>query len=113
MEHLDLRSSSTQTKILGTIVSILGALVMVFYKGPTILSSSATPESSQSLHFSLRTSQTNWTKGGLLLVADKLLISIALVLQAIKFIVEFSDLYNITNIDFAFLSEGEQNLNLF
>ncbi|GMN34022.1 hypothetical protein TIFTF001_046768, partial [Ficus carica] len=82
MEHLDLRSSSTQTKILGTIVSILGALVMVLYKGPTILSRSATTESSQSLHFPLRTSQTNWTKGGLLLVADKLLNSSSLILQA-------------------------------
>lgn len=82
MEHLDLRSSSTQTKILGSIVSILGALVMVLYKGPTILSRTTTTESSQSLHFSLRTSQTNWTIGGLLLVADKLLMSSCLVLQA-------------------------------
>jgi hypothetical protein len=40
MEILALRSSITQAKIMGTIASISGALVVVFYKGPTIISPS-------------------------------------------------------------------------
>ena len=38
MDVLDLRSSITQAKIMGTIVSISVALIVVFYKGPTIMS---------------------------------------------------------------------------
>uniref|UniRef100_A0A1S8ACC5 WAT1-related protein n=1 Tax=Citrus limon TaxID=2708 RepID=A0A1S8ACC5_CITLI len=36
MEKLALRTLSTQAKIIGTMVSISGALVVVLYKGPTI-----------------------------------------------------------------------------
>ncbi|KAF3958326.1 hypothetical protein CMV_016756 [Castanea mollissima] len=38
MEVLALRSSITQAKIMGTIVSISGALIVVFYKDPAIMS---------------------------------------------------------------------------
>ena len=73
MENLALRCSITQAKIMGTIVSISGALVVVFYKGPTIISSS------QSTSLSLRspqgTSETQWVIGGLLLAASNLLFS--------------------------------------
>ncbi|GMY13441.1 WAT1-related protein At5g40240-like [Fagus crenata] len=80
MENLALRSSITQAKIIGTIVSISGALVVVFYKGPTIiLAASQSP--SISLHFPLGSSQTNWIIGGLLLAAEYLLVSIWYILQ--------------------------------
>ncbi|GMY13443.1 WAT1-related protein At5g40240-like [Fagus crenata] len=80
MEILALRSSITQAKIMGTIASISGALVVVFYKGPTIIS--ASPESpSPSLHFPLDSSQTNWIIGGLLLAAEYLLLSIWFIVQ--------------------------------
>ena len=83
MEVMNLRSSITRIKIIGTVVSILGALVVVLYKGPAIIS----PESSspQSVSFALRyplgTSLTNWVIGGLLLVSQTLLGSIWYIFQ--------------------------------
>lgn len=62
MESVALRSSSTQAKVIGTLLSISGALVAVLYKGPILLSS---PPSNELPH-SLRTSETNWLIGGLL-----------------------------------------------
>ncbi|KAJ4729169.1 WAT1-related protein [Melia azedarach] len=80
MEKLALRSMSTKTKIIGTIVSISGALVVVLYKGPTVLSSPASTDTA-SLQVPLGSSQTNWIIGGLLLSADYLLLSFWYVVQ--------------------------------
>lgn len=76
MENIDMRSKTTRSKIVGTILSISGALVAVLYKGPTVLSfasSSPSLPSSLSLQYPLRTSKTNWALGGLLLVFENLL----------------------------------------
>ena len=73
MENLALRSSITQAKIIGTLVSISGALVVVFYKAPTIISPSQSP--SLSLHSPRGTSETKWVIGGLLLAVEYLLLS--------------------------------------
>ncbi|KAF3976351.1 hypothetical protein CMV_000460 [Castanea mollissima] len=73
MENLALRCPITQAKIMGTIVSISGALVVVFYKGPTIISSSQS--TSLSLNSPQGTSETQWVIGGLLLAASNLLFS--------------------------------------
>ncbi|XP_023874356.1 WAT1-related protein At5g40230 isoform X3 [Quercus suber] len=73
MENLALRSSITQAKIIGTLVSISGAFVVLFYKGPTIISPSQSP--SLSLHSPRGTSETNWVIGGLLLAVENLLFS--------------------------------------
>ncbi|PON75973.1 Plant-drug/metabolite exporter [Trema orientale] len=78
MEIIDLRSSTTQAKVIGTIVSISGALVAVLYKGPTILSS----QSPKVSYHSLGMSQTNWAMGGFLLITDHLLSAAAHILQA-------------------------------
>lgn len=83
MEKLALRSMSTKTKIIGTIVSISGALVVVLYKGPTVLSSPASTDTA-SLQVPLGSSQTNWIIGGLLLSADYLLLSFWYVVQVIS-----------------------------
>ncbi|XP_037491574.1 WAT1-related protein At5g40240 isoform X2 [Jatropha curcas] len=78
MEKVDLRSKSTQSKITGTLVSILGALMMVFYKGPTILStSSTTPSSNESLGSSL----SNWVIGGFLLALQHILYAFLFIIQ--------------------------------
>ncbi|XP_030931574.1 WAT1-related protein At5g40230-like [Quercus lobata] len=79
MENLALRSSITQVKIIGTLVSISGALVVVFYKGPTIIS----PSQSLSLspHSPRGTSETKWVIGGLLLAVEYLLLSGCSILQ--------------------------------
>ncbi|PON75970.1 Plant-drug/metabolite exporter [Trema orientale] len=78
METLDLRRSTTQAKVIGTLVSISGALVAVLYKGPTILSS----QFPKVTHHFLGTSQTNWALGGLLLAVNELLNSASHILQA-------------------------------
>ncbi|KAJ7974535.1 WAT1-related protein [Quillaja saponaria] len=82
MEKVAIRSSSTQAKIMGTIVSISGALLVVLYKGPIILSTpSLSPSPSLSLHYPLQSSQTNWILGGLLLTAGYLLLSVCYIVQ--------------------------------
>ncbi|RYR54691.1 hypothetical protein Ahy_A06g029996 isoform B [Arachis hypogaea] len=66
MEKATLKSSSTQAKIIGSIVSIIGALVVTLYKGPIVLSASA---SSSSL-LSSSSSQEDWVLGAFLLAAS-------------------------------------------
>ncbi|XP_015971575.1 WAT1-related protein At4g15540 isoform X1 [Arachis duranensis] len=66
MEKATLKSSSTQAKIIGSIVSIIGALVVTLYKGPIVLSASA---SSSSL-LSSSSSQGDWVLGAFLLAAS-------------------------------------------
>ena len=83
MENLALRSSITQAKIIGTLVSISGALVVVFYKAPTIISPSQSP--SLSLHSPRGTSETKWVIGGLLLAVEYLLLSGCSILQVLLF----------------------------
>ncbi|KAJ4848505.1 hypothetical protein Tsubulata_047760, partial [Turnera subulata] len=80
MERLVLRSSSTQAKIMGTVVSISGALVVTLYKGPIVW---PTPSGTQSisLHQSLASSHSNWVIGGLLLATDYVVWSILFVVQ--------------------------------
>ncbi|KAJ7974532.1 WAT1-related protein [Quillaja saponaria] len=82
MEKVALRSSTTIAKIMGTMVSISGALVVVLYKGPAILSvPSLSPSPSLSLNNPLRSSQTNWILGGLLLTTSNLLNSVVFIIQ--------------------------------
>ncbi|KAM3713656.1 hypothetical protein ACJW30_01G274400 [Castanea mollissima] len=65
MEVLALRSSITQAKIMGTIVSISGALIVVFYKDPAIMSVASIEPN-----------------GSLLLATQYLLASICYIVQA-------------------------------
>ena len=82
MEVPALRSSITQAKIMGTLVSISGALMVVFYKGPTIISiASQAPPLPH--HFPLGSSQTKWVIDGLLLAVDYLLTSIWFIVQVL------------------------------
>ena len=82
MEVLAMRSSITQAKIMGTLVSIPGALIVVFYKGPTIISiASQAPPLTH--HFPLCSSQTKWVIGGLLLATDCLLTSMWYIVQVL------------------------------
>ncbi|XP_043808176.1 WAT1-related protein At5g40240 isoform X2 [Manihot esculenta] len=68
MEKLDWRSSSTQSKIIGTIVSIMGALMMVLYKGPKLESSTSSKTSPISLHHQhMGSPLSHWLIGGLFL----------------------------------------------
>ncbi|KAH9742039.1 WAT1-related protein [Citrus sinensis] len=79
MEKLAFRSLSTWAKILGTIVSVSGAMLVVLYKGPTIISTSSMP--SQSLQWPLQSTQSRWVIGGILLLIENLLISVWYIIQ--------------------------------
>lgn len=77
MEKLKSKSISSLAKSLGTLVSIAGALVVTFYRGPAIMISSPS-----TLHQQLLASQqASWIIGGVLLAADCVLTSAWLILQ--------------------------------
>ncbi|KAE8695626.1 WAT1-related protein [Hibiscus syriacus] len=79
LETVALRSSSSQAKIMGTIASISGALLVVLYKGPTVFSS---PSSSPGLlQWPLESSDPNWVTGGILLLVAYMLFSIWYIVQ--------------------------------
>ncbi|XP_060672751.1 WAT1-related protein At5g40240-like isoform X2 [Ziziphus jujuba] len=83
MENVGLRRTSSHAKIIGTVVSISGALVALLYKGPTLLSSSSPVPSNKPHQYplALATAQTNWIIGGLLLSAEYFLLSIWYIIQ--------------------------------
>uniref|UniRef100_A0A7N0T2G2 WAT1-related protein n=1 Tax=Kalanchoe fedtschenkoi TaxID=63787 RepID=A0A7N0T2G2_KALFE len=74
MEKLNLRNSISQAKLCGTLLSIAGALTVVLYKGPIVLSTT----SRFSLHQLL---QKNWIIGGTLLATEYLLLAIWYIIQ--------------------------------
>ncbi|XP_057982828.1 WAT1-related protein At3g28050-like [Malania oleifera] len=86
MEKVDLSRPSSQAKVLGTIVSIAGASVVTFYKGPPIIVAPSQPSSSGLLHLqhlnSSSSSQSNWLLGSLFLTAEFLLIPLCYIIQA-------------------------------
>ncbi|XP_022739955.1 WAT1-related protein At5g40240-like isoform X2 [Durio zibethinus] len=82
MEKVALRSSTSQAKIMGTIASISGALVVVLYKGPKVLSSSPWTLSSVLHQWPLESSsESNWVIGGILLAVAYLLFSFLYIIQ--------------------------------
>ncbi|CAK7326938.1 unnamed protein product [Dovyalis caffra] len=79
LEKLDWRSSSTLAKSMGTIVSIAGAFIVSYYKGPSLLIA----PSPSNLHHQLLSQQSNWIIGGLLLAVDCVAASAWLIIQAL------------------------------
>ncbi|CAK9169380.1 unnamed protein product [Ilex paraguariensis] len=77
MENLDLKSSRSQIKILGTLVSISGALIVTLYKGPPIaslstpslsLSSKVSLPSQQPFSSNMLTTANNWVLGNCFII---------------------------------------------
>ncbi|GMJ04233.1 Usually multiple acids move in and out Transporters 40 [Hibiscus trionum] len=81
MEKVALRSSISQAKIIGTIVSVSGALVVILYKGPRVFASSTTSLSVSLHQWPLVSSESNWVVGGLLLALGYLLFSFSIIVQ--------------------------------
>ncbi|CAH8300500.1 unnamed protein product [Eruca vesicaria subsp. sativa] len=73
MERVVLRSSATQAKLIGGVLSISGALVVVLYKGPKVLSAAALTPSSES----------GWLIGGILLASHYFLASVWYIVQTL------------------------------
>ena len=81
MEKATLTSSSTQAKIAGSIVSIIGALVITLYKGPIVLSA-LSPSQSPSINSPLGSpSQGDWVLGASLLVVAYILAPLSYIVQ--------------------------------
>ncbi|KAH7867382.1 hypothetical protein Vadar_032764 [Vaccinium darrowii] len=91
MEKVDLRSSRSRVKIMGTLVSISGALIVTLYKGPSIgslpVQSPSIPSEgsfpSQPSLFNMLATKSNWILGGLFLVIACLSLSIWNTSQAV------------------------------
>lgn len=83
MEKLQFRSLSSQAKIIGTLVSITGALVVVLYKGPIVITTHHHDSrlSFMSIVFRAMSEQADWIVGGALLATAYILLSIWDILQ--------------------------------
>ncbi|WCJ20928.1 nodulin MtN21 /EamA-like transporter family protein [Euphorbia peplus] len=80
METVSLKKSSSQAKVLGTIVSITGAFVVTLYKGPPITIASSSP-SVQLHHQSLHSPNSNWVLGGIFLTSEYILVPLWYIVQ--------------------------------
>ncbi|KAL2523449.1 WAT1-related protein [Forsythia ovata] len=91
MEKLALRSSRSQAKIVGTLVSITGAFVIILYSGPILVKMPAPqklPEVTNSLDTSTTSSESNWIAGGILLAASYVIVSIWYIYQS-KVVIDY------------------------
>jgi hypothetical protein len=77
IENLDLRRSSSQDKVLGTIVSVSGAFVIILYKGLVILK----PSSQSNFLITSQQSNSKWVFGGLMLALSCVLSAIWNIVQ--------------------------------
>ncbi|MED6172938.1 hypothetical protein PIB30_054579 [Stylosanthes scabra] len=81
MEKVAMKSSSSQAKILGTIVSISGAFVVTLYKGPPIIIIHAPSFSLHRPINALSSVDQSWAIGGLLLMAEYILVPMWYIVQ--------------------------------
>ena len=103
METVDWRSSSSQAKCLGAVVSIAGAFVVTLYKGPPIAKNVSLNNIATQLLFS---SQSEWILGGLFIASDCLVSSLWYILQ-VRLLVTIISFYKAQRKSFFFF------LNLF
>uniref|UniRef100_A0A7N0SWE5 EamA domain-containing protein n=2 Tax=Kalanchoe fedtschenkoi TaxID=63787 RepID=A0A7N0SWE5_KALFE len=87
MEKVRLGSLKSQVKILGTIVSISGALTVTFYKGPSLWSASTPSQSNfhSTPHFTssdMLASASDWVIGGFFFAVASLSVATWSILQA-------------------------------
>ncbi|PIN23557.1 hypothetical protein CDL12_03720 [Handroanthus impetiginosus] len=82
MEKIEIRSISSQAKIIGTVLSIAGAFVVVLYNGPAVIRSHAHQPSLHSISLHQVSAQSNWVIGGVALAAEYIIVSIWYTYQA-------------------------------
>ncbi|XWS40781.1 hypothetical protein CRYUN_Cryun17cG0024900 [Craigia yunnanensis] len=90
MEKLVWKRTSSQAKVMGTIISIIGAFVVTLYKGPAIVIASTPsmslqkPLSSSTTNLisgGLRSANPNWVIGGVFLTAEYILVPLWYIVQ--------------------------------
>ncbi|XP_027188004.1 WAT1-related protein At3g28050-like isoform X2 [Cicer arietinum] len=102
MEKLSAKSRSSNAKVIGSIISIAGAFVLTFYKGPSIINADThlTSLFHQPIAF-IKSVDSSWAFAGILLTLDYFLVSLWYILQ-VHILKEFPDeltlvlLYSIT-----------------
>ncbi|GFY88315.1 hypothetical protein Acr_06g0002550 [Actinidia rufa] len=77
MEKLDLKVWSSQAKSIGTIVTVVGAYIVIFYQGPPIIFYQSFPN----LDALILSPLSNWIIGGFLLATSSFLTSLLLIVQ--------------------------------
>uniref|UniRef100_A0A7N0T845 WAT1-related protein n=1 Tax=Kalanchoe fedtschenkoi TaxID=63787 RepID=A0A7N0T845_KALFE len=96
MEKLDWRAASTQAKSAGTVVSIAGAFIVTFYKGPALIKATQ--------HLSLSGStQISWILGGVSFAAESLAMSLFYIVQA-AIVKKYPRLLTVLSYYFLFLT---------
>ncbi|MCD7445912.1 hypothetical protein HAX54_024612 [Datura stramonium] len=82
IEKFEYKSLSTVAKSVGTLTSIIGALVATLYKGPQVFGS---PLNSllTTLHFLLLNQSSTWVIGGLLMIITSVITSAFIISQAL------------------------------
>ncbi|KAI7757068.1 hypothetical protein M8C21_028468 [Ambrosia artemisiifolia] len=80
MEKIDIRSSSSIAKLMGTMMAIFGAMVFTFYQGPEIFVTISSPNSPNNRLLLLEPS--NWVLGGVIIFIATIFRSIWNVLQS-------------------------------
>ncbi|MED6109531.1 hypothetical protein PIB30_034527 [Stylosanthes scabra] len=81
MENLNMKRHSSYAKIIGTIVSIAGALIVTLYKGMPLTSTSGSLPNKIGTYYLFAESNSNWILGGFLLAIASFCLSILIVVQ--------------------------------
>ncbi|XP_076884788.1 WAT1-related protein At5g40230-like [Bidens hawaiensis] len=80
VERLDTRQMAMWVKLIGTVVSVLGAIIVTFYTGPTIIKTThLTSVSPQHL----LGESSYWILGGFLMLLDSVLAALFIITQAL------------------------------
>ncbi|XP_061369735.1 WAT1-related protein At3g28050-like [Gastrolobium bilobum] len=83
MEKIAAKSRSSQAKVMGSIISIAGAFVLTFYKGPSIINGHyhlPSPLQQQLINI-LNSEDASWVIAGILLIAAYVLTSLWYIVQ--------------------------------
>ncbi|XP_010425593.1 PREDICTED: WAT1-related protein At3g28070 isoform X1 [Camelina sativa] len=82
MEKVSFKERSSVAKVMGTILSLTGALVVIFYHGPHVFVASSLPYVNFRISPSLSSSNSDWLIGGALFTIQGIFVSVSFILQA-------------------------------
>jgi hypothetical protein len=82
MEKVSFKERSSLAKLMGTILSLIGALVVIFYHGPRVFLASSPPYVNfRQFSPPLSSSNSDWLIGGALLTMQGIFVSVSFILQ--------------------------------
>ncbi|AEE77400.1 nodulin MtN21 /EamA-like transporter family protein [Arabidopsis thaliana] len=82
MEKVSFKERSSVAKVMGTILSLIGAFVVIFYHGPRVFVASSPPYLNfRQLSPPLSSSKSDWLIGGAILTIQGIFVSVSFILQ--------------------------------